>query len=126
MKSVFIASLIALSATAAQAATLDVHCTSGDAVVTAELNIDGKAITGNINADGSGIEDFKATATGNYIFYPAGSYYKFDDLEVIEFWGVSGKDSVGYKSVKGEQGAFTQTLVINKQAVQGTCVITKN
>ncbi|WP_413581664.1 hypothetical protein [Bdellovibrio sp. HCB288] len=125
MKSLIFASLIALSATAAQAATLDVHCTSGDAVVTAALNIDGKAITGNIEADGSGIEDFKATATGNYIFYPAGSYYKFDDLEVIEFWGVSGKDSVAYKSVRGEKGAFNQTLVINKTAVEGTCVITK-
>lgn len=125
MKSLVIASLIALSATAAHAAQMDVQCTAGDAVVSAQLNIVGRDITGNVQANGTGVEDFKGTATGRYIFYPAGSYYKYDDLEVIEFWSVSGDQSVAFKSVRGEKGSYEQTLLVNKESVTGSCVITK-
>ncbi len=124
MKSVVIASLIALSATAAQASQMDVHCTAGDAVITAELNIEGRTVTGTVDANGAGV-DFKAPASGSYIYYPAGSYYKFDELEVIEFWATSGKNSVAFKSVRGEKGSYQQTLLVNKQTVEGTCVVSK-
>lgn len=124
MKSVVIASLIALSATAAQASQMDVHCTAGDAVITAELNVEGRTVTGTVDASGAGV-DFKAPASGSYIFYPAGSYYKFDELEVIEFWATSGKDSVAFKSVRGEKGSYQQTLLVNKKTVEGTCVVSK-
>lgn len=125
MKSLIIASLIALSATAANASQMDVHCTAGDAVVTANLNVEGRTVTGTVEATGIGSDEFKASANGSYIYYPAGSYYKFDELEVIEFWGVSGKDSVAFKSVRGEKGSYSQTLLINKQTVEGTCVVSK-
>lgn len=117
-------SLLSLSATA-QAAVMQVDCVGADAQITANLIVEGRNVTGFVAAAGAGVEAFQADANGSYIFYKAGEYYTDFDLEIIEFWGLSGDQSVGYKSYTDKNGKFIQTVLVNKKAIQAQCMIAK-
>lgn len=81
--------------------------------------------TGKVQGVNSALNQ-DSVVTGSYQLYPAGTFYKKYENEIVEVYGVKGKDSFAYKTFVTREGERVEILLINKKPVEATCALTVN
>ncbi len=121
MKSLII-SAITLFSTFAFAKQIIVHCTSADHFIFGELNTNSDGTTtGELSYNGQ-LREFN----GNYHFYPAGSYCKSSDVEILSVSSIQdGDDTIGLRSVNGNtcEALSGSTIYANGKPQKADCTL---